>query len=151
MHTIAAKAVAFGEALRPEFKTYQQQVLDNARGMAEEFVRAGLRLVAGGTDTHLMLVDVSVKGLTGKAVEGYLDEIGITVNKNAIPFDKQKPMVASGVRIGTPAITSRGLGLDDCREVARIICEGLTDIEAREKIERLRDRVHELTSRFEVP
>ncbi|HEY1977196.1 MAG TPA: serine hydroxymethyltransferase [Candidatus Baltobacteraceae bacterium] len=151
MHTIAAKAVAFGEALRPDFKTYQQQVLDNARGMAEEFVRAGLRLVAGGTDTHLMLVDVSVKGLTGKAVEGYLDEIGITVNKNAIPFDKQKPMVASGIRIGTPAITSRGLGLDDCREVARIICDGLTDIEAREKIERLRDRVHELTARFEVP
>jgi glycine hydroxymethyltransferase len=151
MHTIAAKAVAFGEALRPEFKTYQQQVVDNARGMAEEFVRAGLRLVAGGTDTHLMLVDVSVKGLTGKAVEGYLDEIGITVNKNAIPFDKQKPMIASGVRIGTPAITSRGLGLDDCREVARIICDGLTDIEARQKIERLRDRVHELTSHFEVP
>ncbi len=151
MHTIAAKAVAFGEALRPEFRAYQQQVLDNARGMAEEFVRAGLRLVAGGTDTHLMLVDVSVKGLTGKAVEGYLDEIGITVNKNAIPFDKQKPMVASGVRIGTPAITSRGLGLDDCREVARIICDGLTDIETRSNVERLRGRVHELTSRFDVP
>ena len=151
MHTIAAKAVAFGEALKPDFKTYQQHVIDNARGMAEEFVRAGLRLVAGGTDTHLMLVDVSVKGLTGKAVEGYLDEIGITVNKNAIPFDKHKPMVASGIRIGTPAITSRGLGLDDCREVARIICDGLADIEAREKIQRLRDRVHELTARFDVP
>jgi glycine hydroxymethyltransferase len=151
MHTIAAKAVAFGEALRPDFKTYQQNVVDNARAMAEEFVRAGLRLVAGGTDTHLMLVDVSVKGLTGKGVEAYLDEIGITVNKNAIPFDKQKPMVASGVRIGTPAITSRGFGADECREVARIICDGLTDIEAREKIDRLRDRVHELTSRFEVP
>jgi glycine hydroxymethyltransferase len=140
MHTIAAKAVAFAEALRPDFKTYQQHVIDNARGMAEEFVRAGLRLV-----------DVSVKGLTGKAVEGYLDEIGITVNKNAIPFDKQKPMVASGIRIGTPAITSRGLGLDECREVARIICDGLSDIEAREKIELLRDRVHELTGRFDVP
>jgi glycine hydroxymethyltransferase len=151
MHTIAAKAVAFGEALRPEFKTYQQHVIDNARAMAEEFTRAGLRLVGGGTDTHLMLVDVSVKGLTGKAVEAYLDEIGITVNKNAIPFDKQKPMVASGIRIGTPAITSRGLGLDDCREVARIICDALTDIEARAKIERFRDRVHELTSRYDVP
>jgi len=151
MHTIAAKAVAFGEALRPDFKVYQQQVLENARGMAEEFVRAGLRLVAGGTDTHLMLVDVSVKGTTGKAAEAYLDEIGITVNKNAIPFDQQKPMVASGVRIGTPAITARGLGLDDCREVARIICEGLADIETREKVERLRDRVHELTSRYDVP
>ncbi|MBV8331967.1 MAG: serine hydroxymethyltransferase, partial [Candidatus Eremiobacteraeota bacterium] len=151
MHTIAAKAVAFGEALRPEFKAYQQRVVDNARVMAEEFLRAGLRLVGGGTDTHLLLVDVSVKGLTGKAVEAYLDEIGITVNKNAIPFDQQKPMIASGVRIGTPAITARGLGLDDCREVARIICDGLTDIESRAKIEMLRDRVHELTGRFEVP
>ena len=97
--------------------------------MAEEFVAAGLRLVAGGTDTHLMLVDVSVKGLTGKAVEAYLDEIGITVNKNAIPFDQQKPMVASGIRIGTPAITSRGLARRACREVARIICDAFDDIE----------------------
>jgi glycine hydroxymethyltransferase len=110
-----------------------------------------LRLVAGGTDTHLMLVDVSVKGLTGKAVEAYLDEIGITVNKNAIPFDKQKPFVASGIRIGTPAITSRGLGAEECREIARIVCDGLADIERRSEIERLRGRVRELTSRFDVP
>jgi glycine hydroxymethyltransferase len=151
MHTIASKAVAFGEALRPEFRTYQKNVVDNARAMAEEFSRAGLRLVAGGTDTHLMLVDVSVKGLTGKAVEAYLDEIAITVNKNAIPYDKQKPMVASGIRIGTPAITTRGFGVSECREVARIICEAFVDIEARQKIDRLRDRVHELTARFEVP
>ncbi len=151
MHVIAAKAVAFGEALRPEFKTYQQRVIDNARAMAQEFAQAGLRLVAGGTDTHLMLVDVSVKGLTGKAVETYLDEIGITVNKNAIPFDQQKPMVTSGIRIGTPAITSRGFGVDDCREVARIINDALDDVAARAKIELLRGRVHELTSRFDVP
>jgi glycine hydroxymethyltransferase len=151
MHVIAAKAVAFGEALRPEFKTYQQQVVRNAQLMADEFVRNGLRLVAGGTDTHLMLVDVSVKGLTGKAVETYLDEIGITVNKNAIPYDQQKPMVASGIRVGTPAITTRGFGEDECREVARIICEGLGDIEARSKVESLRARVHELTSGFDVP
>jgi glycine hydroxymethyltransferase len=151
MHTIAAKAVAFGEALRPDFKAYQQRVIENARAMADEFLRAGLRLVGGGTDTHLMLVDVSVKGLTGKAVEAYLDEIAITVNKNAIPYDQQKPMVASGIRIGTPAITSRGLGVDECREVARIICDAFTDIEARAKIDLLRDRVHELTGRFEVP
>jgi len=151
MHTIAAKAVAFGEALRPDFTTYQQQVVENARAMTEEFGRAGLRLVAGGTDTHLILVDVSVKGLTGKAVEAYLDEIGITVNKNAIPFDTQKPMVASGIRLGTPAITSRGLGTDDCREVAQIICDGLGDIGNRERIDRLRDRVYELTSRYDVP
>ncbi|MDE2482233.1 MAG: serine hydroxymethyltransferase [bacterium] len=151
MHTIAAKAVAFGEALQPSFKSYQQNVIDNAKAMADEFARAGLRLVGGGTDTHLMLVDVSVKGLTGKAVEHYLDEIGITVNKNAIPFDQQKPMVTSGIRIGTPAITSRGLGVDDCREVARIIVDALGDIEARANIDALRGRVHELTARFDVP
>jgi glycine hydroxymethyltransferase len=151
MHTIAAKAVAFGEALQPDFKRYQSQVIENARAMAEEFSRAGLRLVAGGTDTHLILVDVSVKGLTGKAVEEYLDEIAITVNKNAIPFDKQKPFVASGIRIGTPAITSRGFGVEECREVARIMCDGLADLETRTQVERLRGRVHELTSRFDVP
>ncbi len=151
MHTIAAKAVAFGEALQPDFKTYQQEVVGNARVMADEFMRAGLRLVGGGTDTHLMLVDVSVKGLTGKAVEAYLDDINVTVNKNAIPFDTQKPMVASGIRIGTPAITSRGFGVPECREVARIICDALGDIEERGQIERLGGRVRELTSRYDVP
>ena len=151
MHTIAAKAVAFGEALRPDFKTYQERVVENARVMAEEFMRAGLRLVGGGTDTHLMLVDVSVRGLTGKAVEAYLDEINVTVNKNAIPFDTQKPMVASGIRIGTPAITTRGFGAQDCREVARIICDALGDIEERREIARLGGRVRELTSRYDVP
>jgi glycine hydroxymethyltransferase len=151
MHTIAAKAVAFGEALRPEFAEYQRQVVQNARAMADEFTAAGLRLVAGGTDTHLLLVDVSVKGLTGKAVEAYLDEIGITVNKNAIPFDQQKPFVASGIRIGTPAVTSRGLGEEACREVARIICSAFDDIEERTQASRLRDRVRELTSRYDVP
>jgi glycine hydroxymethyltransferase len=151
MHTIAAKAVAFGEALRPDFKTYQERVVENARVMAEEFMRAGLRLVGGGTDTHLMLVDVSVKGLTGKAVEAYLDEINVTVNKNAIPFDTEKPMVASGIRIGTPAITTRGFGAQDCREVARIMCDALGDIEERREIARLGGRVRELTSRYDVP
>ena len=151
MHTIAAKAVGFNEALAPEFATYQRQVVENARAMADEFRAAGLRLVAGGTDTHLILVDVSVRGLTGKAVEAYLDEIGITVNKNAIPFDRQKPMVASGIRIGTPAITSRGLGIEECREVARIICDSFADIERRVEIDRLRGRVRELTSSYDVP
>jgi len=151
MHVIAAKAVAFGEALQPEFKTYQQNVIANAKAMADEFERQGLRLVGGGTDTHLMLVDVSVKGLTGKATEGYLDEIGITVNKNAIPYDKQKPFVASGIRIGTPAITARGFGEDECREIAKIVCAGLADIETRTQIEALKTRVHEMTGRHEVP
>ena len=151
MHTIAAKAVAFGEALKPEFKTYQQNVIANAKAMADEFQRGGLRLVGGGTDTHLMLVDVSVKGLTGKAVEQYLDEIHITVNKNAIPFDPQKPMVSSGIRIGTPAITSRGLDENACREVARIIIDALGDVAERANGDKLRARVSELTSQYDVP
>ena len=110
MQTIAAKAVAFGEALQPSFKEYQERVLANARAMGEELQRAGVRLVGGGTDTHLLLVDLTPKKLTGKAVEGYLDEIKITVNKNGIPFDQQKATITSGIRIGSPAITTRGMG-----------------------------------------
>jgi len=151
MHVIAAKAVAFGEALQPDFRTYQQAVLVNARAMGEELQRAGARLVGGGTDTHLLLVDLTPKQLTGKAVEGYLDEINITVNKNAIPFDTQKPMAASGIRIGSPAITSRGMGESEAREIGKIIGEALGDIGERARIERLRGRVAELTSRFGVP
>jgi glycine hydroxymethyltransferase len=151
MHTIAAKAVAFGEALQPSFKTYQQQVIVNARAIGEELQRAGARLVAGGTDTHLLLVDLSPKGLTGKAVEGYLDEIRVTVNKNAIPFDQQKPMVASGIRIGSPAITSRSFGEAEAREVGKIIGEALGDVADRKRTAELRARVGELTSRFDVP
>ena len=151
MHAIAAKAVAFGEALRPSFKEYQTQVITNARAMGDELQRAGARLVGGGTDTHLLLVDLTPRGLTGKAVEAYLDEIRITVNKNAIPFDPQKPMVTSGIRLGTPAITSRGMGEADAREIGKIIGEALGDIADRAKLEALRGRVAELTARFDVP
>ena len=151
MNTIAAKAVGFKEAQQPDFLTYQQQVITNARALGEELTRAGVRLVAGGTDTHLLLVDLGPKNLTGKAVEGYLDEIRITVNKNAIPFDPQKPMVTSGIRIGTPAITSRGFGEAEAREVGKIIGEALGDIEARAKQDALRARVADLTSRHDVP
>ncbi len=151
MHVIAAKAVAFGEALRPDFKAYQQQVVDNAKALGEELQRGGVRLVGGGTDTHLLLVDLTPKNLTGKAVEAYLDEIRITVNKNAIPFDPQKPGIASGIRIGTPAVTSRGFGIGEVREVGKIIVEALGDVETREKQEKLRARVGELASRFDVP
>jgi glycine hydroxymethyltransferase len=151
MHTIAAKAVAFGEALAPAFKGYQQQVLDNARVMGEELMRAGVRLVGGGTDTHLLLVDLTPKNLTGKAVEQYLDRIRITVNKNAIPYDPQKPAVTSGIRIGTPAVTSRGMGVDEAREIGKIIGEALTDIQACVKQDALRARAAELAARFEVP
>jgi glycine hydroxymethyltransferase len=151
MHTIAAKAVAFGEALTPAFTAYGRAVLDNARAMGEELQRSGVRLVGGGTDTHLLLVDLTPKNLTGKAVEQYLDEIHITVNKNAIPFDLQKPMVTSGIRIGSPAITSRGFGIDDAREVGAIIGKALDDVGSRARIEELRGRVSELTARFDVP
>ena len=151
MHTIAAKAVAFGEALTPQYGEHMRQVQTNARILAEELQRAGLRLVAGGTDTHLMLVDVSVKAVTGKAAEAYLDEIGITVNKNAIPFDKEKPTIASGIRIGTPAITTRGMKDDAMREIAAIIVEGLGDIETGSKKAALRARVDDLTGHYGVP
>jgi len=151
MHTIAAKAVAFGEAQQPDFVTYQQRVIDNARAMGEELQGAGTRLVAGGTDTHLLLVDLGPKNVTGKAVEAYLDEIKITVNKNAIPFDPQKPAVASGIRIGTPAITTRGMGVAEAREIGSIIGEALDDVATREKMPHLLARVAELTSGFEVP
>ena len=151
MHIIAAKAVAFGEALLPSFAAYQRQVVLNARAMGEELQRAGARLVGGGTDTHLLLVDLTPKGLTGKAVEQYLDEIRITVNKNAIPFDPQKPAVTSGIRIGSPAITSRGFDEAAAREVGKIIGEALTDIETGAKKGALRARVAELTMRHDVP
>ena len=123
MHIIAAKAVAFGEALKPEFKTYQEQILKNAKAMSEKFLSLGVKLVSGGTDNHLMLLDLSDKDITGKELEHLLDEVNITLNKNAIPFDKQKPFVTSGVRIGTPSVTTRGFKEEDCEKIAELITE----------------------------
>jgi glycine hydroxymethyltransferase len=151
MHIIAAKAVAFGEALRPEFNEYAIQVVANAKALAAALQAHGLRIVTGGTDNHLMLVDVSVRGLTGKDVETYLDEIGITVNKNTIPFDKNPPTVASGIRVGTPAITTRGMREAQMREIGDIMGAAMDDIGRRAKIDHLRGRVHELTAQFGVP
>ena len=151
MHVIAAKAVAFGEALRPEFKTYSRQIIRNAQELARSLEAKGLRIVTGGTDNHLMLVDVSVRGLTGKAVEEYLDGIGITVNKNTIPFDKNPPAVASGIRIGTPAITTRGMQEAEMREIGDIMGEAMADIGKNSASDALRARVYELTSAFGVP
>lgn len=121
MHIIAAKAVAFGEALQPEFKEYQQDIVKNAKAFADELIKEGFRLISGGTDNHLVLVDVRGQGLTGKEAEHLLDEVGITCNKNTIPFDPASPFVTSGIRLGTPAVTTRGFKEDDLREVARII------------------------------
>ena len=134
MHVIAAKAVALGEALQPEFKTYQKQVLQNAAAMAAVFKQNGFRLISGGTDNHLLLVDVKAKhGITGKLAQQVLDEIGITVNKTTIPFETESPFVTSGIRIGAPAVTTRGFREPDVREVAEIICTALSNIEG-EKI-----------------
>ncbi|MEQ8510345.1 MAG: serine hydroxymethyltransferase [Rhodospirillaceae bacterium] len=125
MHVIAGKAVAFGEALKPEFKAYATQVVENAKALAETLVKGGVDIVSGGTDTHLMLVDLRPKGLKGNAVEKALERAGITCNKNGIPFDSEKPMVTSGVRLGTPAGTTRGFGVNEFRHVGDLICEVL--------------------------
>jgi len=129
MHVIAAKAVAFKEALSPEFKEYQRQVVKNA-AMADEFTKCGVRLVSGGTDNHLMLVDLRDKNMTGKELEKMLDEVNITVNKNTIPFEETSPFVTSGIRLGTPSITSRGFTEEDARTIARLITKIIDEREA---------------------
>jgi glycine hydroxymethyltransferase len=121
MHTIAAKAVAFQEALQPTFQEYQKRIVTNSQGLAAELTQLGFRLVSGGTDNHLMLVDLSPKGLTGSVAEDILDRGGITVNKNTIPFDPQKPSITSGIRIGTPAVTTRGMGPENMETIAQFI------------------------------
>jgi glycine hydroxymethyltransferase len=151
MHVIAAKAVAFGEALRPEFKTYAGQIVANAQALAGHLEAGGLRLVSGGTDNHLMLVDVTPLGLTGKQAEHALDQVGITVNKNAIPFDKQPPAYASGIRIGTPAVTTRGFGLPEMETIGRLIIDVLKQHEDAAVLARVSDEVRALCSRFPVP
>ncbi len=130
MHVIAAKAVAFGEALRPEFKVYAQQVLDNARILAEEVIKGGLSVVSGGTDSHLLLVDLQHKHVTGKAAEKSLERAGITCNKNSVPNDPQKPMVTSGIRLGTPASTTRGFGADEFRLIGKLIVKVIDGLQA---------------------
>jgi len=124
-HVIAAKAVAFKEALTPEFRAYQKQIVGNAKALAEGLIAQGFRLVSGGTDTHVMLVDLMPKGLTGKVAETALDRAGITVNKNAIPFDVKPPTVTSGIRLGTPALTTRGMKEAEMQLVASLIAEVL--------------------------
>src|SRR5947209_7460426 len=147
-HIIAAKAVAFGEALKPEFKDYQQRILDNAQALAAGLIEGGLRLVAGGTDTHLMLCDLRPKKLTGKIAENALQKAHITTNKNMIPGDPEKPFVTSGLRLGTPALTTRGMNVAEMKTVARLILRVL-DAPTDEKIvEKVRGEVTELTKQF---
>jgi RpiB/LacA/LacB family sugar-phosphate isomerase len=151
MHVIAAKAVCFQEALQPEFKTYQQQILLNAKALAEGMIRNRFRLVSGGTDNHLMLVDVGARGLTGKECQAALDEAAITVNKNTIPFETRSPFQASGIRLGTPAVTSRGMKEAEMAAVADMISEVLLDIKNLDTAHQVRERVHELTARYPLP
>ena len=150
MHVIAAKAVAFKEALEPDFKTYQQQVIKNARAMAETLVSRGLRIVAGRTESHLMLVDLRAKNITGKDAEALLGQVHITINKNAIPNDPQKPMVTSGIRLGSPAITTRGFGVAEAQKTAHLIADILDQPHDESNTERVRREVAELTQRFPV-
>lgn len=133
MHVIAAKAISFKEALAPEFKEYQKQIVKNAAKLAEELVKRGFRLVSGGTDNHLMLVDLRNKGLNGKQAENLLDEIGITVNKNTIPYDTESPLVTSGIRLGTPAVTTRGMKEETMAEIAEVIALILNNPSAKEE------------------
>ena len=151
MHVIAGKAVCFGEALKGDFKIYMQRVVDNAKALAETLAAGGLRLVSGGTDNHLMLVDVTPMDIGGKLAESALDACGITVNKNMIPFDERKPMDPSGIRLGTPALSSRGMGTEEMRAVGRWILESLRTPEDAATHERIRGEVRSLCEQFPVP
>ncbi|MCI0595512.1 MAG: serine hydroxymethyltransferase, partial [candidate division Zixibacteria bacterium] len=148
MHVIAAKAVAFKEALTEEFKEYQRQIVRNAKALGEHFARRGYRLVSGGTDTHLFLVDLRRKEMTGKEAEAALDLAGITVNKNTIPFDPEPPLVTSGIRVGTPAVTTRGMKEGEMEEIAALMDEALQNRQSKEKMAEVAKKVEALTSRF---
>ncbi|MBE59008.1 MAG: serine hydroxymethyltransferase [Gammaproteobacteria bacterium] len=150
MHAIAAKAVAFKEAMEPEFRTYQELVVKNARVMASVFVERGFKIVSGGTDNHLMLVDLVAQGITGKAADAALGESHITVNKNAVPNDPQSPFVTSGIRIGTPAVTTRGFVESDCLELAHLICDVLDNLDDEGVKGGVRDRVKAMCDRLPV-
>ncbi len=150
MHAIAAKAVAFKEAMEPEFRTYQELVVKNAQVMASVFVQRGFKIVSGGTDNHLMLVDLVAQGITGKAADAALGESHITVNKNAVPNDPQSPFVTSGIRIGTPAVTTRGFVESDCRALANLICDVLDNLDDEGVKGRVRDQVKMMCDRMPV-
>ncbi len=148
MHVIAAKAVAFGEALQPEFKEYCQKIVDNAQAMADALLELNYDLVSGGTDTHVILVDLTKRGISGKAAENALEKAGITVNKNMVPFDQKSPFVTSGIRVGTPAVTTRGMGIDEMKGIANMIDRVISSHENDELITQVKGEVSELCSRF---
>jgi glycine hydroxymethyltransferase len=151
MHAVAAKAVALYEAMQPSFVEYQKKILENARALATELQKQGLRLVSGGTDNHLMLVDLTKTGITGKQAEKTLDEAGIVCNKNEIPFDTRPPAVTSGIRLGTPAATTRGFGTEEMKQIAALIVKVIKNIENKKVIEEVRQEVAQICRRFPVP
>jgi len=151
MHIIAAKAVCFGEAMKPEFVSYQRAVVENARVLASELQRGGLRIVSGGTDNHLLLVDLRDPGITGKAAEEALEAVNIVVNRNAIPFDPRPPQVTSGIRLGTPAVTSRGFGPAEIKHIAQLIIKVLSNIGDEKTYQEARQEAEDISSRFPVP
>ena len=151
MHCIAGKAVAFQEAMQPEFKAYQQAILDNAQTLVKTLVEGDLRIVSGGTDNHLMLVDLRTANITGQQGEDALHQAGITINKNLIPFDPQPPRVTSGIRLGTPAVTTRGFGEAEMRVVGQCIVDAVYNAEDEAKLKDIRTVTAELCSRFPVP
>ncbi|MCY8231330.1 serine hydroxymethyltransferase [Priestia endophytica] len=150
MHVISAKAVAFGEALEEDFKTYAQQIINNAKAFASALKEEGFSIVSDGTDNHLILINVKEMGLTGKVAEEALDSVGITTNKNAIPYDTESPFVTSGIRIGTAAVTSRGFGEEDMKEIASIMSLTLKNVEDESKLAEAKERVEALTSKFKL-
>ena len=151
MHAIAGKAVCFGEALQPEFAQYGRSVVENAKTLADELMADGLRLISGGTDNHMMLVDVTSIGLTGKQAEQTLDTCGITVNMNMIPFDQRKPMDPSGIRIGTPALTTRGMGVEEMKRIGSWIIRALRAPEDEAGLQTIRGAIREMGQSFPVP
>jgi glycine hydroxymethyltransferase len=151
MHVIAGKAVCFGEALRPEFKAYAKAIIANAKALAEALLSGGLKLVSGGTDNHLMLVDVTPLGIGGKLATEALEKCGITVNMNMIPFDTRKPMDPSGIRIGTPALTTRGMGVDEMRQIGRWMLAALQSPADEALQQRIRGEISSLCTQFPVP
>ncbi len=150
MHIIAAKAVAFGEALKPEFSIYAQNIVDNAKTMAEELLNLDYNLVSGGTDTHLVLIDLSNKNITGKLAENTLGQAGITVNKNMVPFDNKSPFITSGIRIGTPAITTRLMGTEESRQIVRWIDEALVNYNSQSTLIRIKSDVREFCKQYPI-
>ncbi len=151
MHVVAGKAICFAEAMTPEFASYGQSIIDNARALADVLTAGDLRLMTGGTDNHLMLVDVTTLGIGGKTAEATLETCGITVNMNMIPYDERKPIDPSGIRIGTPALTTRGMGVDEMRRIGGWILEALRSPEDAQNLQRIRGEVSEMCNHFPVP